>query len=276
MPEFLCTLTPSESKVLLAKATVMLPEVQYAKEYGKIIIGNGSTNAYVAEELFHKQLDKRKFPSGLITGGVVCRTPDSKLPPLYYEQGQELVAPEGVKTYEFMKEFVETMRPGDIFIKGANAVDQDGNVGIFLAHEQAGTMGVIIPYFSAQGIQIIVPVGLEKLVSSVIKAGRSLPGIHKNKYSIGHGIGYVILTNALVVTEIEALKILAGVEAVHLGSGGVGGSEGAVVLLMKGSDEQIDQAYSIVKSIKGEPRFKGWKYKCSECDFKCDWRADRQ
>jgi len=46
----LVILNPSESRRLLAKATVALPEVQNAWKNGMIIIARGITNAYVTEE----------------------------------------------------------------------------------------------------------------------------------------------------------------------------------------------------------------------------------
>ncbi|MCL5934962.1 MAG: hypothetical protein M1543_00430 [Firmicutes bacterium] len=270
MSDMVCTLTPSESKRLLAKAVARLHQVQRAKESGKLFIGNGSTNSFVAEELFGFNMEKKLFPCGVVTGGVTCRTPASRLAPLYYVCGREVIPPDNVAMYDFMRSFVEGMRPGDIFIKGANAVDKDRNIGILLAHNQAGTIGVALPVLSAQGVQIVAPVGLEKLVVSVIESGRSLPGIHKNKYSFGHGVGYIVITNALVITEIEALKILTGVETTHLGSGGIGGSEGSVILLVRGSDQEIEDTYKLIKGIKGGKKFGGWKYKCNECEFKCD------
>ncbi len=39
-----------------------------------------------------------------------------------------------------------------------------------------------------------------------------------------------------VVTEIQALALLAGVRTTHVGSGGVAGSEGAVVLSIEGEE----------------------------------------
>ena len=44
-------LTPAESKRLLAKAVVALPEIQSAYKSGMIIIARGVTNAFVTEEL---------------------------------------------------------------------------------------------------------------------------------------------------------------------------------------------------------------------------------
>jgi hypothetical protein len=56
-----------------------------------------------------------------------------------------------------------------------------------------------------------------------------------------------------VVTEIQALALLAGVEATHVASGGIGGSEGAVVLSIEGEESRVAQAFELVTSIKGEP-----------------------
>jgi hypothetical protein len=62
------------------------------------------------------------------------------------------------------------------------------------------------------------------------------------------------IATALVVTEIQALAFLAGVRARQVASGGVSGSEGAVVLLLEGSQENLDAAVELVEWIKGEPR----------------------
>ena len=42
-------------------------------------------------------------------------------------------------------------------------------------------------------------------------------------------------------------------KATHIGSGGVGGSEGAVVLSIEGEESKVEKAFELVKSIKGEP-----------------------
>ncbi|NIR03640.1 MAG: hypothetical protein GTN78_26180, partial [Gemmatimonadales bacterium] len=47
--------------------------------------------------------------------------------------------------------------------------------------------------------------------------------------------------------------ILAGVQAWHVASGGVDGSEGAVTLALEGSQSSTEQALEIVESISGEP-----------------------
>ena len=63
----------------------------------------------------------------------------------------------------------------------------------------------------------------------------------------------VLVLDGAMGTEIQALGVLAGVKATHVGSGGVGGSEGAVVLSIEGEESHVEKAFELVKSIKGEP-----------------------
>ena len=62
------------------------------------------------------------------------------------------------------------------------------------------------------------------------------------------------VVNAFVITEIEAIKILTDADAVHIASGGVGGSEGAVTIVVNGSEEEVKKVFDLVDSIKGEPQ----------------------
>jgi len=71
--------------------------------------------------------------------------------------------------------------------------------------------------------------------------------------------------NGKVVTEIQAFDILFGLTAVHVGGGGVSGSEGTVVLSVTGEEAEVRKAIELVESIKGEPPLKLQKRRCAEC-----------
>lgn len=269
MLRILAAFTPSESKRLIAKAVVALPEVVHAYEKARLVIGNGTTTAYVVEELLHIRLEKWKFPSGLVTRGRPCRTPEDKLRPFLIHKGRVQAPDLSISMYDELYGFINQLTGEDVFIKSANAVDADGNVGFLLAHPSGGTIGMALGRIAAQGSHFIVPVGLEKMVASVPEAARSVPGIHKFTYSFGIGAGYLAATNAKIITEIQALALLTGAKATHLASGGVGGSEGAVTLAVSGDEKQVKDAVEVIKSVKGEEPLKGWKYPCARCDFKC-------
>lgn len=243
----LVVLNPSESRRLLAKATVALPEVRRAFDQGMIIIGRGVTNAYVTEEL----LGIRVEPKAGLACGMVCRGMTNAYlgpPATTHHVIQRGKAVEDADSKQAILEF----GPEDVFIKGANAIDPQGNAGIFASSQVGGTIGMAWPVVTPRGAHLIMPVGLEKLIPSVITAAKST-GIHHFKWSMGLPARLMPVVLGKVVTEIEALALLAGVKATHIASGGVGGSEGAVVLSIEGEEQRVEQAFELIKSIKGEP-----------------------
>ncbi|HAJ28233.1 MAG TPA: hypothetical protein DCG53_13490, partial [Syntrophus sp. (in: bacteria)] len=58
------TLTPAESKRLIGKGVAALPEIQHAQKNGYLLVGRGSTNAYILEELLGKKIKKEGYTAG--------------------------------------------------------------------------------------------------------------------------------------------------------------------------------------------------------------------
>lgn len=243
----LVILNPSESRRLLAKATVALPEVQKAMKKGMIIIGRGITNAYVTEELLKTTIEPKAGQTvGLISRGFA--NVHTGPPPCTWH-----VIKDG-KVIEGADSNVEILNfgPDDVFIKGANAIDPLGNAGIWASGVKGGTIGMCWPIVTPRGAHLIQPVGLEKMVASVHEAAQH-SSIYHFKLSMGIPGKIIPITTSKVVTEIQAFALLAGVKAYHIASGGVGGSEGAVALALEGEEEKVVQAFELAKSIKGEP-----------------------
>ena len=71
---------------------------------------------------------------------------------------------------------------------------------------------------------------------------------------MGIRVGMASLTSVQAVTEVEAFALLAGVKARHVASGGIGGNEGAVVLLLEGEEACIESALEIIQRVKGAPK----------------------
>ena len=243
----LVVLNPSESRRLLAKATVALPEVQNALKNGMIIIGRGITNAYVTEEILKISIE----PKGAQTAGIICNgfmNATAGPPPCGWHVIWKGKVMEGADSNVEIEKF----GPDDVFIKGANAIDAQGNAGVYAANAKGGTIGMCWPIVTARGAHLIQPVGLEKLIPSVLEASTH-SGIYHFKYSMGLPGKVFPISTSKVLTEIEAFALLAGVRAYHLSSGGVGGSEGAIVLGLEGNEESVKNAFELAKSVKGEP-----------------------
>ena len=251
--------TPPESKRFIAKAVAQLPEVKKAKLEDELVIGHGGTNVYVAEEILGECPDRDKFLSGLIINRILCVTQAEEKPPLLVLSKGVRVAPGAT-----MEETLKNFGAESVFLKGANAVDPEGNAGVFVAHPAGGTIGWSYGILSARGCRLIVPVGLEKLVPSVREAARSC-GQDTLYYCQGIRIGMIPLVNARVVTEIEAFRILFDLEATHVGGGGANESQGSVVLVASGDRETLDRAIALIESIKGEKSLRPTKSLCSNC-----------
>ena len=262
----LVVLNPAESRRLLAKATVALPEFQNAYKNGMIIFARGITNAFICEELFKISVE----PKAAQTVGLVCNgitNGNSGPPPCTWHVIRQGKVVEGADSN------VEILNFGaeDVFIKGANAIDPEGNAGICSTSVKGGTIGMCWPIVMPRGSQLIMPVGLEKMIPSVIEAALH-SGIYHFKYSMGLPAKIMPVPTGKVVTEIQALAVLTGVRAYHLASGGVGSSEGAVVLAIEGDEDRVLKAFDLIKSIKGEPpvRLPDTFYVSSAADYNYD------
>jgi hypothetical protein len=241
-------LTPPESKRLIAKAVVAIPEVQYALHNGRIVVAKSTTGAYVAEELLGERLDIYRYASGLITEGKLgAVSAEAKLPALILLQGRRAEA--DLHGNSVLAEF----EAHDVFIKSANAVDWEGNAASLLGSDTAGTLGIGMAVASARGCPFIIPVGLEKLVPSVAEASKMGGQLH-TKYYLDRPVGYMPIVNGQVITEIQALRILTGVQATHIASGGFEQSAGAVVVYVHGADEDVRATMALVRDIKAREK----------------------
>ncbi|OEF98262.1 hypothetical protein [Desulfuribacillus alkaliarsenatis] len=240
----LVVLNPSMSKRLIGRAVANMSTVQTAYKEGRIIIAGGTTNAYVAEELLQESLHKGYYTAGIVSKGKLDITDEQKrLKPISLVDGEKVEQPWPDVMAEFTK--------GDLFIKGASALDLDGNVGILAADQRGGTIGLAYGTVIARGATFICPVGLEKLVPNVIDASIEV-GINEVDLVMGTPVGLIPLSNAIVITELEAFEILFDVMATHVASGGANGSEGSVTIVLEGEEEQVRAAFAYVESIQNE------------------------
>jgi len=243
----LVMLLPRESKRLLARAVLQMPEVKRVLEDGWFVVSRGVTPAYILEELTGQAADKGNSTAGIVTSGRLASViEEDRLGPWVFKDGDlsETPAPQALGQF----------RARDVSIKGANAVDHNGNIGVLAADGAGGTVGGIWGTLTARGSHWVAPVSLERLVPDVIAAAR-VCGNHLWDLTMGQAAGLMPIVNAQVVTEIQALEILTGVTATHVASGGVAGSEGAVILSLSGEESVVREAFALLEGIKGEEQF---------------------
>ncbi|HBV86958.1 MAG TPA: hypothetical protein DEF42_09990 [Desulfosporosinus sp.] len=242
----LITLTSSESKRLIARGVKAMPSVQNAQKKHTIIVAGGTSNAFVAEELLSLQIeDKSGYTMGIVTKGELGVSQSSKkTPPYVICKGQALDVS--------WQEYLPKLQRGDIFIKGGNAVDHTGLAAVMVSNSMGGTIGAAQGILYARGVELIVPIGLEKMIPDVRVAIEFMTKSAVDE-AIGHKVGLIPMLGATVVTELTALETLYDVEARCIAAGGVDGSEGSVTIAIEGLDEEVQRAMEDIKSLKGEP-----------------------
>jgi len=233
---------PEESKKLLAKAVSQLPEVVRALNEGIVVIGGGTTNAYIAREITGRNIEVGRFTAGRIYNGLLDATPkEERLKPMILIKGGHVEMP--------MSDALSKYTGNDVFIKGANAIDPEGNAGVLAASDVGGTVGAFWALAISRGASVICPVGLEKLIPSVPAAVMEA-GQERFQFNMGKKVGLLQLSGAKVITEIQALAILYNLQAVQIAAGGIGGSEGSVVLSVKGNESAIRTMWDDLRKIK--------------------------
>ncbi len=262
----LFVLTPSEGKRLIAKGVKEMPEVQEALHSGKLIIAGGTTNAFIAEELTGIKIEPDRYTAGIITKGRLCVTPSKeRISPVVIIKGEVVEAS--------WEDVIEDFGRGDVFVKGANAIDASGMAGVFVASPTAGTIGRVLGTLYARGAHLIIPACLEKMVPSVQDAlGKA--GTLVFQHSLGVPVGIVPIVGGKIVTEITALETLSQVDAVALGAGGVGGSEGSTTIAVSGREKEVSRIFDMIKEIKGEPPVQGIKRRCADCRSSCSYKRN--
>ena len=213
-------LTVSEGKRLIAKAVAQMPVVKKALQNGSVIIGRGTTNTYVAEELTGQKIAHGAYVIGWTGPDRGGKALDSK------ERMDDIVLVKGkVQPGLSMDDALKALKQGDVVIKGANALDREHKTaGVLIGggpDSTSGTTGKFMSVVVARKAHLIIPIGLEKQVD-----GDVVDIANKMREPIGslNEIPSMFVLNGTIVTEIEALQLLAGVSVFQAAAGGVGGA----------------------------------------------------
>lgn len=248
-------LTPSESKKLISKAVLSMPEVQNALKNGYLVIHPCSTAVFMYEELTGC-LPEGAWVFGYVGPQGTGRSLEAIRSIALEKQGiparKQWIFYKGVlQEARPLAQVLEEMKEGDVFIKGANAMDPQGNVAVLTPSPKAGgTTGKIVKAARDKKFTIIIPVGVEKLIPTDLSEVISFIGQETPDYALGLPCG-LMQGDGIKVDERDALRILAGVESVVGSCGGIDGAEGAVTLFFKGDDHAVASAMELLKGIKG-------------------------
>ena len=258
------TLTPAESKKLIAKAIANMDSIQTAAMDGMIVLHPSSSTFFVVEEITGTKPDTNYWVCGVVAPRGTC----VEMAMLNFPPPNSLGPGPGGGSGDFsswwviregkisptakISELMEQMKPEDAFIKGANALDPQGNAGILIGEPMAGgTLGFVMSAWRRISFHLVFSVGLEKLIPVSISQASKEAKPATYEYSMGLPTGLYPCTGGKTVTEVDAIKMLSGADAVPIAAGGLGGAEGAITMVIKGSEEQVRKAIDYIEQSKG-------------------------
>lgn len=257
-------LTPWDSRRLIGKAVANLDIVKKAMKKGIVAVARGTTSGMVVKELLKGNFFPENYVAGCVRPHRLCLSLNKNtVPEIAFFHGEMREIPVG--------EVVKEMGAGDVFIKGANALDPEFNAGVFLGTPIGGTSGAIVGSIYAKGIHFVIPVGLEKLIPVRVNEASLAAGYTKVDYSTGMPVG-LFPVRGQVITEIQAIKSFSDVVVVPIGAGGMDGAEGSVILNISGDKGDVEKILEIIRKIIGEKPLKIPERICADCDWStCSW-----
>ena len=266
-------LTPTESKRLLSKAVLQLDEVKRALDSGIVIIHPCSTTIFMLEELGFQVHEQGIWVCGHISPKGLCisrKQIDSVMsrpgygPELYdfdiiIRKGQMLPFEESA-----LGPILEEMNADDLYIKSVNALDPESKAGVLLAaRSTGGSIGLVLKKQKQKKFKLILPVGLEKRIPIPLSQAMSMAAKTQKAQGIPCGLWRL---KGKLITEIEAFRILCDVDAVPISAGGLCGAEGAIVWVLSGDEQKVENAYKLRRQIQGhELPYTLDVYECKDC-----------
>ena len=266
-------LTPAESKKLIAKAIAKSEIVQRAAEAGIIVLHPSSSTYFIVEEITGSKPKTNHWVCGVVSPKGMCvemamalgagLSPHEESTDPGDLSGAWVIEKGKLGDEEKLSSLLYRMTSSDVYIKGVNALDHEGNVGILFGLRES--MGYIQAARKKRGFTIIYPAGLEKLIPiSVKKAAREaeLTGFES---CMGMPVGLFPCPPSVTVTEVQAIESLSGASAVPIASGGLGGAEGAITLVLKGDEAKVKKALSYIEQSKGAKLPELRLCNCNDC-----------
>ena len=205
------TLTGNESKRLIARAAVQLPEVAARLHDGRrILLVGGTTVSAMSEELGFGPM---RISGRIDAGGTRSALHPSSAPQnLMVQNGQAVNADKNICA------FVEQMDSSDLIVVGANAIDPQGRAALAFASLGGGSRGYALHAAYIKGIPMLILCGLNTLIPD-LGAAMAQAGLSSVERSMGAAIGLYNVFGP-IVTELKAFEILFGVQAVTIAGSG--------------------------------------------------------
>ncbi|MBN2390129.1 MAG: hypothetical protein JXR84_05375 [Anaerolineae bacterium] len=237
-------LTTVMGKRLIGKGIAQHHDIQRVLQKGTLLIIAGTTNGYVAEEILTALGQADGFSRVGFRRGVTVAQ-GAKLPTA--ELTGDVVIVDGQwQPGKTVFDVAESLKAGDVVLKGGNAFDPYGQAAVQIGHPQGGTVLAVVPAVIGRRVKMIVPIGLEK---------RVFDDIHTLSLRVndqGTDGPRLMPLPGEIFTELDTIQLLTGAEPLLIAGGGIFGAEGSAWIGVNGTEEQVAAAAELIKSVSGE------------------------
>jgi hypothetical protein len=252
---FQIMLTPAAGKRLIGKGMAAHPVIKGALKSGTIVVVAGTTNGYVAEEILASigqmgNFSRKRFFRGISLPPTHRTTEQGRLPDESDFKGDVVIKDGVLLPNRTIEDMVESLKEGDIVVKGGNALDvAHRRAAVLIGNPTGGTVLVALRAVIGKRVRLMIPVGLEKRVPGnldELAARVNAPGAKGLRLMPVPGEAF---------TEIDAIAVLTGAGAEVVAAGGVSGAEGSIWLAISGTPDVERKAEELLKSVAGEVGF---------------------
>jgi hypothetical protein len=259
MSKIQITLTVEESKELIARAVLLHPLIRHSKEKGTIILKGGTTVSKISEKLCGVPL---RICGRITERGTVSVWKDTDDPHTLLVKNGEY---ENIDS-RILEKTID-LGSDDLIVCSANAFDNKNRATMMAGSIGGGNIGTSLSRWYTEGVKVLIPVGIEKLVPGDLDISISKASRKEVIFSNGMSVGLLPLPGE-IFTEIEAFKMFGDVEVNVIGAGGLFGASGSYTFLVEGGDNAIDNIISLIKDIKeSKPNVSGETNSLKECSY---------
>lgn len=237
-------LSVNAAKWLIAEAISRRRDIRDAMQNGALVLKAGTTTSCLSALLTGRHL---RLCGRVTSRGAVANLADSPEPHTVLLSSQGVQSLDGREREAFLR-----LGPGGILVTGANLIDGCGGAALLAGSPGAGSYGAALSAIMTEGIRVLIAAGTEKLTPGSVQT--AVAQAQRKNVAVSHGMacGLIPLIGT-VVTELDAIRMLAPVEAVLIGKGGISGAEGGSLIQVWGEDGDVDSIWELAKRCSARP-----------------------
>lgn len=123
-------------------------------------------------------------------------------------------------------------------------------MGIFAGSVSGGKPGMAVSWILSEAAEVIILIGLEKLIPGAIRDASIIAGRKDADISYGMAVGLIQLYGK-VITEKDAVELLADVKCTIIGKGCIMGAKGLTVMVVEGLEKEVEKILKTVERVRG-------------------------